>query len=71
VAAPVAPRTAAAFLRSAIPGAPPQVKQIRQVQTENGNEFSLAFKLTVEEAGIQHRYIRPRYCGAVGAAGSR
>ena len=33
---------------------------IRQVQTDNGNEFSLAFKLTVEEAGIEYRYIRPR-----------
>lgn len=33
---------------------------IRQVQTDNGNEFSLAFKLTVEEAGIAYRYIRPR-----------
>jgi len=30
------------------------------VQTDNGNEFSLAFKLTVEEAGIAYRYIRPR-----------
>jgi transposase len=33
---------------------------IRQLQTDNGNEFSLAFKLTVEEAGIAYRYIRPR-----------
>jgi transposase InsO family protein len=28
--------------------------------TDNGDEFSLAFKLTVEEAGIEYRYIRPR-----------
>jgi transposase InsO family protein len=33
---------------------------IRRLQTDNGNEFALAFKLTVEEAGIEHRYIRPR-----------
>jgi transposase InsO family protein len=33
---------------------------IRQLQTDNGNEFSLAFRLTVQEAGIEHRYIRPR-----------
>lgn len=33
---------------------------IRRVQTDNGPEFPLAFKLTVEEAGIEHRYIRPR-----------
>ena len=36
--------------------------RIRQLQTDNGNEFSLAFRLTVEEAGIEYRYryIRPR-----------
>jgi transposase InsO family protein len=34
--------------------------RIRQLQTDNGNEFPLAFKLTVEEAGIAYRYIRPR-----------
>ncbi len=33
---------------------------IRQLQTDNGAEFSLAFALTVQEAGIRHRYIRPR-----------
>src|SRR5262245_36581916 len=33
---------------------------IRRPQTDNGNEFALAFKLTVEAAGIEHRYIRPR-----------
>jgi transposase InsO family protein len=33
---------------------------IRRIQTDNGPEFPLAFKLTVEEAGIEHRYIRPR-----------
>jgi transposase InsO family protein len=33
---------------------------IRRLQTDNGSEFSLAFKLTCEEAGIKHRYIRPR-----------
>jgi transposase InsO family protein len=33
---------------------------IRRLQTDNGNEFALAFKLSVEAAGIEHRYIRPR-----------
>jgi transposase InsO family protein len=33
---------------------------IRRLQTDNGPEFPLAFKLSVEEAGIEHRYIRPR-----------
>ena len=33
---------------------------IRKVQTDNGTEFSLDFMLTVNDAGIQHRYIRPR-----------
>ena len=33
---------------------------IRRIQIDNGPEFPLAFKLTVEEAGIEHRYIRPR-----------
>jgi len=33
---------------------------IQRLQTDNGAEFSLAFKLSVEEAGIEHRYIRPR-----------
>ena len=35
--------------------------RIRQLQTDNRNEFSLAFRLTVEEAGIEYRYIRPRH----------
>lgn len=30
------------------------------MQTDNGPEFPLAFKLSVEEAGMEHRYIRPR-----------
>jgi len=30
------------------------------VQTDNGSEFPLAFRLTCEEMGIRHRYIRPR-----------
>jgi transposase InsO family protein len=34
--------------------------RIRRIQTDNGPEFPLAFKLTVEEAGIEHHYIRPR-----------
>jgi len=33
---------------------------IRRLQTDNGAEFSLAFKFSVEEAGLEHRYIRPR-----------
>jgi transposase InsO family protein len=33
---------------------------IRKVQSDNGSEFSLAFSLAVQEAGIRHRYIRPR-----------
>jgi transposase InsO family protein len=41
-------------LRAAFPS------PIRRLQTDNGNEFPLAFKLTVEEAGIEHHYIRPR-----------
>jgi transposase InsO family protein len=33
---------------------------IRKVQTDNGPEFSLGFSLSVQEAGIKHRYIKPR-----------
>jgi transposase InsO family protein len=33
---------------------------IRQIQTDHGAEFSLDFVLAVEQAGIRHRYIRPR-----------
>jgi len=33
---------------------------IRQVQTDNGTEFSFRFKMACEEAGLGHRYIRPR-----------
>jgi transposase InsO family protein len=33
---------------------------IRRLQCDNGQEFSLAFSLAVEAAGIRHRYIRPR-----------
>jgi transposase InsO family protein len=33
---------------------------IRRLQTDNGPEFPLAFRLSVQEAGIEHRYIRPR-----------
>jgi transposase InsO family protein len=33
---------------------------IRRLQCDNGREFSLAFALAVEAAGIRHRYIRPR-----------
>ena len=33
---------------------------IQQLQCDNGTEFSLAFALTVQEAGIRLRYIRPR-----------
>ncbi len=33
---------------------------IQRLQTDNGAEFSLTFSLSVAEAGIKHRYIRPR-----------
>jgi transposase InsO family protein len=33
---------------------------IRKLQSDNGSEFPLAFKLAVEAAGIRHRYIKPR-----------
>jgi len=33
---------------------------IRCIQTDNGSEFPLAFRLTCEEVGIEHRYTRPR-----------
>src|SRR2546427_95242 len=33
---------------------------IKRVQSDHGQEFSLAFVLGVEAAGIRHRYIRPR-----------
>ncbi len=34
--------------------------RIRQVQTNNGTEFSFRFKMACEEAELRHRYIRPR-----------
>jgi transposase InsO family protein len=33
---------------------------IRKLQCDNGTEFPLEFALTVQEAGIRHRYITPR-----------
>jgi transposase InsO family protein len=33
---------------------------IRRLQCDNGTEFPLAFALTVQAAGIEHRYIKPR-----------
>jgi transposase InsO family protein len=33
---------------------------IRRIQCDNGPEFPLAFRLSVEAAGIRHRYITPR-----------
>jgi len=33
---------------------------IRRLQCDNGTEFPLAFALTVQEAGIKLRYIKPR-----------
>ena len=33
---------------------------IHQLQCDNGSEFALSFALTVHEAGIRLRYIRPR-----------
>jgi transposase InsO family protein len=50
-------RTSVAFfreLRQAMPF------PIRKLQSDNGTEFSLAFALTVQAAGIRHRYITPR-----------
>jgi transposase InsO family protein len=41
-------------LREAIPF------PIRKLQCDNGTEFPLEFALSVEEAGIRHRYITPR-----------
>ncbi len=34
---------------------------IRKVQVDNGAEFSLAFALTVQQAGMRLRYIKPRW----------
>lgn len=50
-------RTSLAFfreLRNAMPF------PIRKLQCDNGTEFPLEFALTVQEAGIRHRYITPR-----------
>jgi transposase InsO family protein len=50
-------RTSLAFfqeLREAMPF------PIRKLQNDNGTEFPLAFALTVQAAGIRHRYITPR-----------
>ena len=33
---------------------------IRKVQTDRGQEFSFGFVLAVHQAGIRHRYIKPR-----------
>jgi transposase InsO family protein len=33
---------------------------IRKIQTDHGPEFPLEFVLALQEAGIRHRYIRPR-----------
>src|SRR6266850_3604015 len=33
---------------------------VRRLQCDNGTEFPLAFSLSVQEAGIRHRYIKPR-----------
>jgi transposase InsO family protein len=33
---------------------------IRQLQSDNGSEFALEFSLAVQDAGIRHRYIKPR-----------
>jgi transposase InsO family protein len=34
---------------------------VRRLQCDHGQEFSFAFVLAVEAAGIRHRYIRPRH----------
>jgi transposase InsO family protein len=33
---------------------------VHRLQCDNGTEFPLAFSLSVQEAGIRHRYIKPR-----------
>lgn len=50
-------RSSVAFLAELVRVVP---FRIRRLQTDNGPEFSLAFRLSVQEAGIEHRYIRPR-----------
>jgi transposase InsO family protein len=49
--------TSLTFLRELRQGLP---FSIRKLQTDNGSEFSITFSLTVQEAGIKHRYIKPR-----------
>jgi transposase InsO family protein len=34
--------------------------RIRKLQCDNGQEFSFAFALAVQDQGIRHRYIKPR-----------
>jgi transposase len=50
-------RTSLAFLAEAREALP---FPIRQIQSDHGSEFPLTFRLEVEQAGIRHRYIRPR-----------
>lgn len=50
-------RTSVAFLAELLRVLP---FRIRRLQTDNGAEFQLGFRLSVQEAGIEHRYIRPR-----------
>jgi len=50
-------RTSVAFLRTVRDELP---FPIRQVQSNHGTEFSLPFRLSAEDWGMRHRYIRPR-----------
>jgi transposase InsO family protein len=50
-------RTSLAFLRELRTAMP---FPIRKLQCDNGTEFPLDFALTVQAAGIRHRYITPR-----------
>jgi transposase InsO family protein len=50
-------RSSVAFLRELREAMP---FQIRKLQCDNGTEFPLDFALTVQAAGIRHRYITPR-----------
>lgn len=49
--------TSLIFLRELRHGLP---FPIRKLQTDNGSEFIITFSLSVQDAGIKHRYIKPR-----------
>jgi transposase InsO family protein len=54
------PHNAVRFLRNALDYYQRIGIRVLQVQTDHGTEFAFAFVLAVEQAGMQHRYIRPR-----------